>query len=201
MFKTILINKSSLLIFSLSLIIGCGGASKSDINSTTVENRGKVIEINTNQQELLNAINNARSVQRDCYPNDPKRGLMKATTPLTWNHELYASALEHSTDLAQSDTFSHLGSGTESDITGNGTPSKFQDRITANGYANYYTVGENIAGGQKTLDEVMEAWLNSPEHCVNIMKDSYSEVGIAVVLNEDSTYGIYWTQNFGSTHR
>jgi len=200
MFKTNLINKSSLLIFTSTLIIGCGGgASKSNVTDST--NSGKVIEISTTQQELLDAINKARSVQRDCYPQDSKRGLMEATHPLKWNNELYASALEHSTDLAKSDTFSHLGSGTEFDITGDGSPSEFQERIVANGYANYYTVGENIAGGQKTIEEVMKAWLNSPEHCINIMKDTYSEVGIAVVLNEDSTYGVYWTQNFGNTHK
>jgi len=196
MFELTLKNKSYLLIFSAFLLIGCGEASSNSPTQTL--NQMNMTKIDITQQEFLNAINKARSIPRDCYPDNPNRGFMEATHPLTWNNELYASALEHSTDLAQSDTFSHLGSGTDSDITGDGEASKFFERIMNNGYTNYYSVGENIAGGQKDLEEVMKAWLKSPAHCTNIMKDTYKEVGVAVVLNEDSTYGVYWTQNFGS---
>jgi len=199
MIKTNLINNSSLLLLTATLLLGCGGTATTPLGVNT--NKGEVIEISANKQDLLNALNQARSIARDCYPNDPTRGQMKATHPLTWNTNLYASALEHSTDLANSDTFSHSGSGTEHDITGDGKASEFFERILANGYTNYYTVGENIAGGQQDLEEVMKAWLDSPGHCVNIMKESYDEVGIAIVSNEDSTYGIYWTQNFGSKHK
>lgn len=199
MFNTNLINKSSLVLLTATILIGCGGASTNPLGDSIT--KSEVIEISVSQQELLNAINKARSIARDCYPNDSNRGQMEATHPLTWNENLYASALEHSTDLANSDTFSHAGSGTEHDITGNGKASEFFERILANGYSNYYTVGENIAGGQKDLEEVMKAWLNSPGHCVNIMKESYDEVGIAIVSNDDSTYGIYWTQNFGSKRK
>jgi len=196
MFELTIKNKSYIFIFSAFLLIGCGEASSN--SPTQTFNQTNLTKIDITQQEFLNAINKARSIPRDCYPDDPNRGFMEATHPLTWNNELYASALEHSTDLALSDTFSHLGSGTDSDITGDGEASKFFERIMNNGYTNYYSVGENIAGGQKDLEEVMKAWLKSPAHCTNIMKDTYKEVGVAVVLKEDSTYGVYWTQNFGS---
>jgi len=200
MFEITLKNKSYLLVFSTLLIMGCGDSSSNGVTQTT-PSQSEVSKISVTQQEFLDAINQARSVPRDCYPDDPTRGEMPATHPLTWNNELYASALEHSTDLAESDTFAHLGSGTSSDITGDGEQSRFFERIIANGYSNYYSVGENIAGGQQNLREVMDAWLQSPGHCVNIMKNTFTEVGVAVVLEEDSTYGIYWTQNFGSKHR
>ena len=196
MFELTLKNKSYLFVISTFLLIGCGEASSNA--PTQLSNQESLTKINITKQEFLDAINKARSIARDCYPDDSTRGFMEATHPLTWNDELYASALEHSTDLAESDTFSHLGSGTDSDITGDGKASKFFERIIANGYTNYYSVGENIAGGQKNLEEVMEAWLKSPTHCTNIMKDTYKEIGVAVVLNNESTYGIYWTQNFGS---
>ena len=125
---------------------------------------------------------------------------MSSAQPLTWSSELYAAAYEHSNDLAQSNTFDHLGSGTEYDITGDnsgGKKSIYYERIEENGYVNYHIVGENIAGGQSNLDEVMKALLNSPKHCANIMNPNYKEVGVAVVINPDSKYGIYWTQNFG----
>jgi len=199
MFEITLKNRSYLLIFSTLLIMGCGEVSSNSV--TQISTHGGASKIDITQQEFLDAINQARSIPRDCYPSDPTRGEMKAVPPLTWNSDLYASALEHSTDLAESNTFSHTGSGTASDITGDGKPSKFYERIVANGYSNYYSVGENIAGGQQNLKEVMDAWLNSPGHCVNIMKESFTEVGVAVVLKEDSTYGIYWTQSFGSKYK
>ena len=184
----------SMIILS-ALFVGCGPTD----NSVTIAGvTNKQLDITVNQQELLDAINEARSVQRDCYPNDDSRGIVGPSPKLYWSNELYASALEHSTDLALSDTFSHYGSGTEYDITGNGKPSIFYERIVANGYSNYYSVGENIAGGQRSVDEVMKAWLASPGHCENIMSTNYTEVGVALVTEADSTYGTYWTQNFGS---
>ncbi len=200
MFNKILTLKLLSTIIISSLFIGCGSTDNSiTMNSSAIAGvQDRQLDITVNQQELLDAINKARSVQRDCYPNDNSRGVVGPSPKLYWNNDLYASALEHSTDLAQSDTFSHYGSGTSSDITGDGRPSIFYERIVANGYSNYYSVGENIAGGQETLEEVMEAWLDSPGHCENIMSPNYTEVGVAIVIEADSTYGIYWTQNFGS---
>lgn len=196
MLNNILKNKTYSLVLIISLFSGCGSTPG---NSTTVLSATKdYTKISLNQQELLDAINQARSVQRDCYPDDPTYGVVGPVPPLTWNENLYAAALEHSTDLAYSDTFSHYGSGTQYDITGDGSSSVFNERILANGYGNYYSVGENIAGGQQSLKEVMDAWLASPGHCANIMSDKYTEVGVAIVSKEDSTYGIYWTQEFGS---
>lgn len=120
--------------------------------------------------------------------------------PLVWNENLYAAAYEHSFDLANSDTFSHIGSGTQYDITGleNGYASHYDERIKANGYEKYKAIGENIAGGQESIDEVIEAWLNSSEHCSNLMNEKYKDVGVAIVINPNSQYMIYWTQNFGA---
>jgi uncharacterized protein YkwD len=195
MFNNFTQSKLTALIFTSLLFIGCGPTNSSVAVAGAEDTQ---LDITVNQQELLDALNQARSVERDCYPNDSTRGVMGPSPKLYWNNELYASALEHSTDLAKSNTFSHYGSGTEFDITGDGEPSLFYERIITNGYSNYYSVGENIAGGQKTLDEVMEAWLASPGHCANIMSDKYTEVGIALVIEAESTYGTYWTQNFGS---
>jgi uncharacterized protein YkwD len=204
MFNLNLKNKSYLLIVSFFLLNGCGtgessnstvvkgeASSFSDLNS---EEQETLSSLSTNQQELLDAINKERAANRTCG----NRGTFPSVAALTWNPELYAAALEHVTDLAYSNTFSHDGSGTEYDLTGNGRASKFYERIVANGYANYYSVGENIAGGQRSLEEVMKAWMASPGHCENIMKSTYTEVGVAIVIKSDSTYQIYWGQNFGS---
>ncbi|HHD82040.1 MAG TPA: CAP domain-containing protein [Campylobacterales bacterium] len=189
----------NLKIITLTLIsllfIACGGETSAPTNTNKLQSYETAEK--TTQDEILEAINKARSVARDCKDGN---GLVSAAPALTWNDELYAAAYEHSHDLAQSDTFSHYGSGTASDITGanNNTTSYFNERIKANGYTNYRTIGENIAGGQATIQEAVEAWLASPAHCTNIMNPQFQEIGVAIVSNNESEYGIYWTQNFGA---
>ena len=190
--------KTFLLTIASILFIGCGGATNS-VPTTQNSINEKVYEkaTQTTQDEILKAINNARSVARDCHDG---LGLVPAAPALTWNNELYASAYEHSYDLATSNTFSHYGSGTASDVTGsnNGEQSYFIDRIEANGYADYAIIGENIAGGHTTIEAAVEAWIASPAHCTNLMNSEFTEVGVAVVVDESSDYGIYWTQSFGA---
>ena len=182
--------KTSTLIVAF-LFIGCSEGSP----TVTIKN---LLEISKPQQsEILKAINQARSEIRDCHDG---LGLVGPANALVWSDNLYASAYEHSSDLAESDTFSHLGSGTVSDVTGSnaGKRSLFYERIEANGYVGFYSLGENIAGGQEEIKSVMKDWLESPAHCANIMSDKFSEVGVAMVVNPDSNFKIYWTQNFGS---
>ena len=187
-FKTL-----SLTMFSL-FFISCG-----DTNAprTTLSTNSYEVAQKTTQSEILKTINKARSIARDCHDGN---GLVSAAPALTWNEDLYASAYEHSYDLAESDTFSHYGSGTATDITGsnNNKASYFNERIRANGYVGYRTIGENIAGGQTTIQKALTAWLESPAHCANIMNPNFKEIGVAVVINRSSDYGIYWTENFGA---
>ena len=61
------------------------------------------------------------------------------------------------------------------------------------GYS-YRKAGENIAYGQKTATEVMNAWMNSEGHRANILGD-YNYIGIGV-YEQGGT--IYWTQFFAS---
>lgn len=58
----------------------------------------------------------------------------------------------------------------------------------------YMTVGENIAAGQQTPAEVMNAWMNSQGHRENIMNSSFGQIGVGVV--KGGSYGIYWVQMF-----
>lgn len=57
----------------------------------------------------------------------------------------------------------------------------------------YWGVGENIASGFTTADSVMNAWLNSPGHYMNIMGD-YSHIGVGHYVD---SYGYeHWVQLF-----
>jgi len=152
------------------------------------------------KQAYLDVINEARSEGRTCGDY----GYFPAADPLTWNEKLYDAALEHSKDMAISNTFSHTGSGTQSDETAEalhpGTGSGVDERIEYNGYTDWNRYGENIAAGtvMDEASEAMEGWLESPGHCKNIMKAEFKEVGMAVYYNEESHYKYYWTQDFGT---
>lgn len=63
-------------------------------------------------------------------------------------------------------------------------------------YDNWLALAENIAAGQRTPEQAIEGWMNSPDHRENILSDSYSEIGVGFYIGEgDYTY--YWGQNFG----
>lgn len=54
--------------------------------------------------------------------------------------------------------------------------------------------GENIAYGQRTPQEVMNSWMNSPGHRANILSATYNQIGCGVAKTSGGTY--YWTQMF-----
>lgn len=56
------------------------------------------------------------------------------------------------------------------------------------------TCGENIAWGQSTPEAVVTAWMNSPGHRANILKEDFTMIGVGCYKSGD-TY--YWTQIFG----
>jgi uncharacterized YkwD family protein len=55
----------------------------------------------------------------------------------------------------------------------------------------YNSAGENIAQGQRSPEEVVQAWMNSEGHRANIMNGDYTHIGVG--YNES---GNYWTQMF-----
>lgn len=55
----------------------------------------------------------------------------------------------------------------------------------------YTSAGENIAKGQRTPKEVVNAWMNSEGHRANILNKSYTHIGVGYVES-----GNIWTQMF-----
>ena len=55
-------------------------------------------------------------------------------------------------------------------------------------------VGENIAYGPESVEEVVRGWLDSPGHCENIMDPRFAEMGIAYSTGQISRHGLYWVQ-------
>ena len=60
----------------------------------------------------------------------------------------------------------------------------------------YRMVGENIAAGQRSAKEVVQAWMDSPSHRENIMNPKFKELGMGYLFIPDSKYKHYWAQLF-----
>jgi uncharacterized protein YkwD len=68
------------------------------------------------------------------------------------------------------------------------------DRAAAAGYT-YVYFGENIAAGQRTPQEVMTGWMNSPGHRENILRPQFTEIGVG--MYSGGSLRTYWVQEFG----
>ncbi|WP_302175990.1 CAP domain-containing protein [uncultured Hydrogenophaga sp.] len=126
---------------------------------------------------LLQAVNQARAEPRVCGSQP-----MAAAPPLRWERRLFAAARGHSADMARLDYMSHTGRDGRS----------VAQRVLAQGYP-WSVVGENLAAGPLGVDEVVEGWLASPGHCINLMKRDFAEVAVACVQRDGTTWGRYWT--------
>ncbi len=101
-------------------------------------------------------------------------------SPLTTNWELSRVARYKSQDMVDKRYFSHTSPTYGSPF----------DMMKAFGIS-YRTAGENIAYGQRTPQEVVNAWMNSPGHRANILNGSFTQIGVGYVAA-----GNYWTQMF-----
>ena len=57
-------------------------------------------------------------------------------------------------------------------------------------------MGENIAAGSATPEDVVDQWMNSPGHRANILDKRFRELGVGHSYKEGSDYGHYWVQMF-----
>lgn len=102
---------------------------------------------------------------------------------LTVNSALTKTATLKSQDMAKLNYFSHTSPTYGSPF----------DEMKQFGIS-YRTAGENIAMGQKTPAEVMNAWMNSAGHRANILNSSFTKIGVGIAKNANGQY--IWTQQF-----
>ena len=105
-----------------------------------------------------------------------KQGL----SALTIDTKVQQAALMRAKESAQS--FSHTRP--------NG--SSFSTALTEAGVS-YRTAGENIAYGQSTPQQVMNAWMNSSGHRANILNANYTTIGVGYTVINGTAY---WAQLF-----
>lgn len=124
-------------------------------------------------QQMLDDVNALRAEGCRCGNQN-----MPAVGPLQWNSLLAAAATNHSADMARAGQLNHTGSdGSNAGI-----------RLEDVGY-DWQQYGENIASGFTSSNTVLQAWIDSPGHCRNLMGANFTEMGAAQNDN-------YWTQVF-----
>lgn len=101
---------------------------------------------------------------------------MPAVPGLRINSLLFDAAQTHSDDMRQMNNMQHRGSD----------GSQVGERTTRHGY-NWRAVGENIARGFTSVQQVVDAWFESPGHCQNLMNENFTEIALARSNN-------FWTQ-------
>lgn len=89
--------------------------------------------------------------------------------PLRESDLLVSAAYQKIDDVNQYKYFSHTNPQTQK---------RWSDFIRESGYE-YSEIGENLAIGYSTPEEVVEAWLDSPTHKKNLLSEKFSESGMA----------------------
>lgn len=115
--------------------------------------------------------------------------------PLTLDPKLTNSAQAYAEAIVRDNFFSHVSPSGQT----------LKQRIEASGYympffngtciggtscVREYILGENLAQGQKTVDEVIADWLDSSEHRKAMLNPAFTDLGIGIAA------GI-WVQHFG----
>jgi uncharacterized YkwD family protein len=141
----------------------------SSLKSGDTVNVPHMEDISSEENKVLELVNRERA----------KQGLQM----LAGNSELTRVARKKCQDMINKNYFAH-----ESPTYG----SPFQ-MMEAEGIR-FSAAGENIAKGQRSAEEVMSAWMNSPGHRSNIMSPAYTQLGVGMA--KDKNGSLYWTQLF-----
>lgn len=139
---------------------------KPNTENEPVEESKPNASVSAIEQEVLTLTNAERE----------KAGL----APLQFDEKLVESARAKSKDMSVNQYFSHTSPTYGSPF----------DQMQSFGVT-YRAAAENIASGQRTPKEVVQAWMNSPGHRQNILTPHFTHIGIGYDQN-----GNYWTQQF-----
>lgn len=155
----------------LAALPGLGSASAQAPRDILSDPCVEVSDPSRLKQELLDAVNSERA----------KAGLR----PLRLDPTLSQIADFYACRLIDGGFFQHIDADDKSTVV---------TRAGSFGYA-FLKIGENLAAEQRTVKEVMAAWMDSPGHRANLLDPTFTEIGIAVKLG--GAYGTYWVQEFG----
>ena len=134
------------------------------------------------EDEVLDLTNAARAKRGCCG----KEGCFDAAPALHLDARLRRAARVHAMDMADNDYFDHNDQEGRSPF----------DRMREAGFDGC-AMGENIAEGQPTPEEVVQDWLDSPGHCANIRQPLFDALGVGYSESSDPAASPVWVQAFG----
>src|SRR3989442_8908141 len=107
---------------------------------------------------------------------------------LAVSDSLTAAAKWMSADMAVNNYFAHTSQDGRSPT----------QRMADAGYPALTTwTGEDLAAGYTATADVLTGWINSPAHYAVLVNPQYHAIGVGRGYATGSTYGWYWTADFG----
>jgi len=173
-----LLTLNAVLFILLLIFAACDGGSDGGDTSPGPTNPPSTNPPGGLESTMLELINETRAEGRDCGSE-----FFPAAPPLIWDDRVAAAAEGHSEDMAENRFFDHEGS--DGSDTG--------DRLMNEGY-DPSAWGETILVGIEDEAAVVEAFFDSPDHCMILMDPSYEDVGVGAaegIFKGQST--LYWT--------
>lgn len=187
------------VLLSIFAMIGCGQETKAEQETSSIRRIAGVeteeeIYVATTAEMVLyerrsvsgNTIEtvSGNTVKTESIPQDVSLVLTQVNQErkaiglpeLTWSSDLAAAAEIRAGEIKT--VFSH-------------TRPDGREWWTVNEKVVY---GENLARGYQSAEEVMKAWMASPEHKDNILYPGFTKIGIAVYKSDGQWY---WAQEFG----
>lgn len=113
--------------------------------------------------------------------------------PLKLCSSLNSSSQNYSAKMARENFFSHNGKD----------GSTLKSRTEKAGYVMKtgsvkFALGENIAKGQRNVNEVLNSWRNSKGHYKNLIETNFTHVGLGRARHGNTSNVFFWVQNFGT---
>lgn len=114
--------------------------------------------------------------------------LSRGLKPLRAHPLIKTAAIKHANDMASGDFMSHQGSDGSNSF----------ERIKSTGYRARYAA-ENIGVGQKSVEDIFQAWQKSPGHDRNLLSPNAQEMSLVLAYRENTSCRTYWVLDLGTS--
>src|SRR5438093_6194919 len=128
------------------------------------------------------------SVEQDLVARINSFRVARSLPTLTVSDTLTSAAKWMSVDMGSRNYFAHMS------LDGRSPTQRMADA----GYPAFGTwTGEDLAAGFTSTADVLNGWINSPAHYAVLVNPQYHAIGVGRGYATGSTYGWYWTADFG----
>jgi len=196
-------NKKWTIVSGVSLAVLFGGVTNVGASATDVVQSQDTAQHEDSSDSMLNINQQVTDVEKEDITKDNDQSSEAEKTSLSAyeekvveltnkerekqglqdlkiDEELSKVAKDKSTDMNSKGYFSHTSPTY-------GSPFDMMKQYGID----YQTAGENIAKGQSSPEEVVDAWMHSEGHRANILNENFTHIGVGY---EEA--GNHWTQMF-----